>query len=407
MTRNLQISLFAGMLAAAGLPLYIHLPRYAATELGLSLQAVGALLIAIRVLDFAQDPLLGGMIDRFPAARSGFAAAAALGMGAGFALLFSLRPGPGVLVWLGAALVLVFTAYSLGSILFYGQSTSFAAAGADLIRMAGFREAGALTGVILAAIAPGILAALGAPGAGYGAFGLVLAALCVAAWAATRGLWRLPAVAGGSLNLPALRDAGAARLLLLALVNSLPVAITSTLFLFFVSDYLQLPQMAGPFLILFFLAAGLSVPLWTRACTAYGPRQVLVPAMTLAILSFLGAALLDPGAGAAFAAICLGSGAALGADMVILPVLFSTALDRAGLKAGTAFGLWSFAGKLSLACAAAALLPLLEITGFRPGEANSSGALTFLILAYAVLPCLIKLAAIALVFRLPQEVPQS
>jgi Na+/melibiose symporter-like transporter len=93
--------------------------------------------------------------------------------------------------------------------------------------------------------------------------------------------------------------------------------------------------------------------------------------------------------------------------MVILPVLFSTALSRAGLKAGTAFGLWSFAGKLSLACAAAALLPLLELSGFRPGAANSAAALTTLILAYAVLPCLIKLCAIALVFRLPQEVPQS
>lgn len=83
MTRNLQISLFAAMLAAAGLPLYIHLPRYAAAELGLSLQAAGALLIAVRVLDFAQDPLLGRMIDRFPAARGGFATAAALGMGRG------------------------------------------------------------------------------------------------------------------------------------------------------------------------------------------------------------------------------------------------------------------------------------------------------------------------------------
>lgn len=273
--------------------------------------------------------------------------------------------------------------------------------------MAGFREAGALTGVILAAIAPAALAALGAPGAGYGAFGLLLAALCLIIWAASRSLWRLPAVAGSRLSLPALRDTGATRLLMLALVNSLPVAITATLFLFFVSDYLLLPEMAGGFLLLFFLAAGLSVPFWTRACAVFGPRRVLVPAMTLAVLSFLGAAMLEPGAAAAFAVICLASGAALGADMVILPVLFSTALARAGLQAGTAFGLWSFAGKLSLACAAAALLPLLELTGFRPGHANSAAALTTLTLAYAVLPCLIKLGAIALVFRLPQEVPQS
>lgn len=402
-----RISLFALMLAAAGLPLYIHLPRYATAELGLSLATLAAVLAGIRILDFVQDPALGWLIDRYPRARSAFAALSCIGMAAGFLLLYTLLPGSNTLIWLVAALVLLFSAYSLGTILFYGQSLSLAGSQEALIRMAGWREGGTLTGIILAALAPTVLMALGASGQGYGAFGMALAVVCLAVWMLTRPLWHLPARAETPLSLTALHGAGGTRLLVLALINSLPVAMTSTLFLFFVEEKLGLPDLAGPFLILFFLAAGISVPFWTRVSAKYGARQVLIRAMALAIMSFISAAILPEGAALAFALICIGSGAALGADMVILPVLFSSALARAGIQAGQAFGLWSFAAKLALAAAALILLPALELSGFTPGEQNSAAALEALTLAYAVLPCLIKLLAIALVVRLPREVSVS
>ncbi|MEK0165398.1 MFS transporter [Phaeobacter sp. A36a-5a] len=403
-----RISLFALMLAAAGLPLYIHLPRFATAELGLSLATLAAVLAAIRVLDFVQDPLLGWVTDRWPQERATFAALAAFGMAVGFILLYTYRPAAGgVLPWFVIALVLLFTAYSLGSVLFYGQSTALAGSPEALIRLAGFREGGTLAGIILAALAPGALVAVGAGHGGYPAFGWMLAALCGVVWWLTRGLWTAAPRPEHPLSITALRAAGGLRLLALALVNSLPVAMTSTLFLFFVEDKLALADLAGPFLVLFFLAAGLSVPLWTRAAEKFGAREVLFPAMALAILAFISAAFLPPGAGLGFAAICIGSGAALGADMVILPVLFSRALARAGLQAGQAFGLWSFAAKLALAAAAVLLLPLLQMSGFTPGGENSAAALQTLTWAYAIIPCCIKLIAIAMVIRLPGKVTAS
>ncbi|WP_072506275.1 MFS transporter [Phaeobacter porticola] len=400
-----RVSLFAMMLAAAGLPLYIHLPRYATAELGMSLATLAAVLAGIRVLDFVQDPLLGWITDRWPKERATFAALAALGMATGFILLYSYQPAiGGVLPWFVIALVLLFTAYSLGTVLFYGQSTALAGSPAALIRLAGFREGGTLAGIIIAALAPSALLALGASQGGYPAFGWMLAGLCIAIWLLTRGLWSRAPQPEQPLSVSALRDAGGFRLLALALVNSLPVAMTSTLFLFFVEDRLALPDLAGPFLVLFFLAAGVSVPFWTRAADRYGARNVLFPAMILAILSFVSAAFLPAGAALGFAAICIGSGAALGADMVILPVLFSRALARAGLQAGQAFGLWSFAVKLALAAAAVLLLPLLQLSGFTPGGQNSSAALMTLTWAYAIIPCCIKLLAIAMVLRLPRKV---
>ena len=54
-----RVSLYALMLAAAGIPLYIHLPRFAAVELGIGLAALGSLLLALRLIDLVQDPLIG------------------------------------------------------------------------------------------------------------------------------------------------------------------------------------------------------------------------------------------------------------------------------------------------------------------------------------------------------------
>ena len=403
-TTNAQVSLFALMLAAAGLPLYIHLPAYASGELGMSLGALGGLLIGLRVLDFVQDPLLGRMVDSFPNARALFAALALLGLGLGFALVFTFLPAAGQLFWLILGLALLFTAHSLGSILFYGQSTALAGGEAGLVKLAAYREGGSLVGVLLAALAPTLFAAAGAGGGGYPAFGLGLAAMAGAVWLLTRRLWQITGPATSPMQLSALKSVGGVQLLWIALINSLPVALTSTLFLFFVQDKLGLDALAGPLLMLFFLAAALSVPLWSALVRRHGARRILPLAMTLAIVSFMGAALLPEGAALPFALICLASGAALGADMVILPVLFSTALARAGLSAGAAFGLWSFAGKLSLALAAALALPALQLAGYTPNAVNTPQALTTLTLAYAVIPCIIKIAAIILVARLPQEV---
>lgn len=400
----LNVSLFSLMLAAASLPLYIHLPRYATAELGLSLGAVGGILIAIRVMDFVQDPALGWLVDRYPARLARFAMIGALGMGLGFLMLFSLPPLLDPTAWLVLSLVVLFTCYSLAAILFYGQSTALAPTSDTLLRLAGFREAGALSGVILAALAPVALMALFGSEGGFAIYGMVLAVICAAVYLRTRSLWTVAPKPSGTLTFADLHRSGASRLLGLALINALPVAMTSTLFLFFVEDRLGLIGQAGGFLVLFFLAAGLSVPLWTRLSARRGVRPTLLIAMTLAIASFVWAALLPAGHALPFALICIGSGAALGADMVLLPVLFSAALDRAGLKAGQAFGLWFLAGKLALALAAALLLPVLDAAGFQPGAVNGPGALQTLTLAYAVLPCLIKLVAITLVFCLPQEV---
>lgn len=398
---RLRTGLFAAMLATAGLPIYIHLPRYAGGELGIPLGTLAALLIALRVFDLVQDPFLGRLVDRYPAVRGGFAGLATIGLAAGFLMLFSLGPPVVPALWLALALALLFTAFSLATILLYGQGVTLARDGGGHLDLAGAREAGLLVGVILAAAAPSALTALVGAGRAYPVFGALLAALALVTWAATRPLWGPTRIAVQPLSLASLRSSGAGRLLVLALLNATPVALTSTLFLFFVEDRIGHASLAGPFLILFFAAAGASAPAWAALARRIGPRPSLIAGMSLAVLAFSGAATLGVGDVVAFGLISAVSGAALGADMVILPAMFAAALDRAGLPAGQAFGLWALVSKLALAAAAALALPLLEFRGYVPGGPNTDAALATLGFAYAVLPCILKLAVIAFVIVLP------
>ncbi len=192
------------------------------------------------------------------------------------------------------------------------------------------------------------------------------------------------------------------QLLLIALLNTLPVAITSTLFLFFVEDRLGLSGFAGLFLFLFFLTAVVSAPGWSRVSAQFGASQVLLFAMSFAVVSFVGAYLLPFEAAWRFGIICAVSGAALGADMVILPALFANALVTQGVATGIGFGVWAFATKISLALAAAIVLPALQYAGFSPSGLNTADALQSLNYLYALLPCALKLLALVLIWRLPQ-----
>jgi len=122
--------------------------------------------------------------------------------------------------------------------------------------------------------------------------------------------------------------------------------------------------------------------------------------MVLAIAAFGWAATLGAGDTLAFALICLASGAAMGADLTILPAIFARRMARIAPQASAGFGLWSFATKLSLAFAAVALLPLLERSGFT-GPDSPESALDLLSILYALIPCALKLLAIALLLATP------
>jgi GPH family glycoside/pentoside/hexuronide:cation symporter len=358
------------------LPIYIHAPKFYVDEYGVSLAALGTVLFGLRLLDVVQDPLFGRLSERLRNRRELSVLIGCAMMALSMFGLFAVQPLLPPLVWFALMLTGVFSGFSFLTINFYAQGVVKAErlSGSGHLILARWRETGALLGVCIAAIAPVMLS--GFMGAPFVGFAIGFAVLSFAA---------------------VLRDPLARRLLLIALVNAAPVAVSSTLFLFFVQSRLLAPGFEGLLLLLFFLSAAVAAPFWGSLAERFGAKPVLLSAMILAILAFGGALTLGSGDWALFSVICVLSGATLGADLTILPAVFATRMVRISPSAAEGFGLWSFVSKFTLAFAAILLLPALERVGFDSGSAsNPPEALMLLTLLYAAVPCGLKIVAIAL-----------
>lgn len=219
-------ALFGALLAAAGLPIYIHAPKFYVDEYGVPLAALGSVLFGLRLIDVVQDPLLGRLAAKMKARRGASVALAGLIMAGAMLGLFAISPPLAPLVWFALMLTLVFSAFSYLTICFYAQGVSSAAllAGQGHLRLARWRETGALTGICVASVVPLVLG-------GYAGFAVGFALLAVVALWAMTGEWRGTTVSVGEFS-AVLGDPVARRLLTVALVNAAPVAVSSTLFLF-------------------------------------------------------------------------------------------------------------------------------------------------------------------------------
>mgnify|MGYP002682614296 CR=1 FL=1 len=114
-----------------------------------------------------------------------------------------------------------------------------------------------------------------------------------------------------------MNDGAFRRLLGVFVANGIAAALPATLFLFFVADVLQLERASGPLLALYFVAGAASLPIWVTLSARFGRVHAWLGAMGLSIIAFAGASLLGSGDLWPFAAICVASGLALGADLAL------------------------------------------------------------------------------------------
>lgn len=388
---------FSAMLAMAGLPIYIHAPKFYVDEFGVSLTALGSVLFALRLIDFVQDPVLGWLAQATAAHRSAMVAGAGAVMAVAMLGLFAVPPPVAPLLWFALTLTALFSAFSFLTICFYAQGVAKAEAmgNSGHVRLAAWRETGALLGVCVAAAAPTLLV-LG-PNPPFQAFAILFAAYVLGSVWLMRQEWSSVAAQGGALDGfgAVLGDTQARRLLGVAFLNAFPVAVSSTLFLFYVESRLDAPGWEGPLLLLFFLSAAGAAPVWARLARMQGEKPMLLAGMMLAIVAFGFSALLGPGDQVWFALICVASGAALGADLTLLSAIFARRMARILPEGAAGFALWAFVSKATLAVTAITILPFLDWQGFT-GPDSDGAALTTLALTYALVPCALKLLAIAL-----------
>jgi Na+/melibiose symporter-like transporter len=119
--------------------------------------------------------------------------------------------------------------------------------------------------------------------------------------------------------------------------------------------------------------------------------------------------MLGPGDVAIFATVVVVTGFALGADVILPASIQADVIDvdtaaSGEQRAGLYMALWALATKLALAAAVGIAFPLLGAAGFDPAAGvETPQGLLVLGLLYAGLPVLLKLGAIALVWRFPLD----
>ena len=396
----------------AALPVYVHIPKLYAGELGMPLALIGAILLAARLLDALQDPLLGYLSDRcahFPRGRSIPIVLGLPLLGAGFVGLFHPPQANqmGLAIWLMVNLLVVYMGFSAACISYFAMGAELSDDHHQRTRVTATRSAFGLLGVLIAAAAPGFLGS--DIGSGLAIFSLgFLPVLIVAAFVTLRATARpvVPSKSNAPLRsiLLPLRNRKFRWLMAVFILSGIAGAIPGTLILFYVEDIVRRPDLAGVFLALYFLFGALGMPVWIAASRRLGKKYAWIGGMFLAVLAFVWAYVLKAGDVVAFGVVCAVSGIAYGAELAIPPSMLADVVDEeAGRERqrpdGAYFGLWQTIEKFNLAAAAGIALPLLAWVGYEPGTAqHQSGSLAAV---YALIPTAIKLGAAALLWAAP------
>lgn len=398
-------------LAFAALPLYLLTPALYAEQLGMSLAAVGFILMLTRLTDAIADPFIGRWIDQSPQGLWRWMSAGLVLMAVSLSLLVNppiqwlasfTSPSLATLAWMGLFALCVSLANSAAMLAHQSWAVAWVAQAKPQSRLIAGRETWSLIGVIVAAV-------IAAQRSGPGMAAVVLSAAALAIWL-TFGL-RHHGADRRRLSvhtLPQWRTLFASRdfkqLLAAFSVNAVANAIPATLVLFFLQDFLGASENQSSLLLAaYFLAAACGVALWSWASSRIGAVRTWQIAMTIALAAFVWTLTLEHGDIAAFTLICIITGFALGAELVCPAALVGQIIDRnqhRGKLESSYFGVWNLVIKLALAAAAGLALPGLAAFGFSPGQGPESSNLTALHWAYAGVPCLLKLFAIATLGKL-------
>lgn len=414
---------FLGLpLAMAALPVYVQIPAYYTTQLGLPLASTGLVLFFARIIDTVQDPLLGKIIDQRKHAMTNWFVFAALLLTVAFYGLWQPPPGLGLgnpnmlLAWLGVMLIVAYTAHSMINIAYLSWGarladtatesnlappTSNTSSSTALLGGAAWREGLGLFGVIVASLIPSLIMQ-GLPAQintylTYYALGFS-ALLAIGITGLLRGApkWKTHQQDTTVSLREALSNQKFRRLLPIYFLNSVSVSIPATLSIFFINDRIQAPHLAGYFLASYFIAGALGLPVWIILAKRIGTKLSWKLGMAIAVVSFIGAAFLNGGDTIAYVFVCIASGLALGADLALPPVLLAEIIPPNQAPASY-YGIWTLLSKLALALSGLAL-PILSLLSYQPGHTANSGGL---VLMYAAIPCILKLFAMRSLHRYP------
>jgi glycoside/pentoside/hexuronide:cation symporter, GPH family len=383
-------------------PAAILMPAFYASQVGVSLAAVGGLLLLSRAADVFLDPMIGRWSDmtrsRFGRRKLWMMIGAPILMLGAFLLYVPLVSGAGWYLMLAS-----FVIYAGGSC--YGLS--YSAWGTEIVetyhgrsRLAAFREtAGVLGGIISAAI-PAITGLYGHT-VDHFTMGVVAAVIIVTVPAAmliaTTFVEEPPVTRRVHMPwLPSLKALFANRPFRLFcfcyVIFTLGGSVASATLVFFMSDYLRQPAIVGPGLFTATITTLVAVPLWLWISHRIGKHAAVATSLMLTMLLYAGVTpLLHAGQGWWYVGLLAVMGvtssgfSTLPLGMIGDIIDYDTLINRQP-RGGIYWGVWSFAQKVAPALGIGITLPFLQWLGFHPGAHNSQSSLGALKYVYCFGP---------------------
>lgn len=412
------LAAFAGPsipLSALGLPLVVYLPEFYVSTVGLSLSAVGAAFLLVRLIDIAFDPFIGGMMDRTRSRLGRFrpwmmAGTPLVAIGA-FAL-FMGQPGASPF-YLWAWLLVTYAGYSMVVLAHTAWGGVLSSDYQQRSRVYGWWQGGNVVGMILVLCLPPLMAVLtkGDHVAGIRAMGWFIVALLPITVLLAVKLVGEPAAPvarheAGFKQYLALLGRPSVRLLLLAdLLMGLAPGIAGALFLFFFERIKHFDKaQSGILLLIYFLAALVSAPLWPAVARKIGKHKALAVAAVVYALVQVAAAFTPEGNTGVGMFVLILAGVPYTAAPVLVRAMMADIGDEERLengvdRTGLLYAILTGTVKLGYAFAIGAF-PVLSWLGFDPKAPTASGE-TALMVMYAVVPAAMGLLVAAIMLRYP------
>lgn len=396
-------------LAAAFIALQVFVPTFYAESTGLSLTAIGVVMLIAKLCDTVTDPIVGYLSDLTPTRwrrRKLYVVLATPLIILSTYFLFN-PPQEVTTAYLLVWTIAIYVAGTLsivpmnawGAELSDNYNTRSAIAGTRVA----FGLVGSLAALMLAVVfANGNSAELGQTltGIAWLVIGtLLIATVLAAVFVPDVKDTDLPEDTIASAWKVVSQPTPFRQLLISFFLNAVGNAIPATLFVLFVSHVIGDEGSVGKLLFLYLACSALSVPVWVHLSKKFGKHQTWTIAMLLAVAFFLWTPFLTTGSIVFFTIIVIVTGFATGADLVLPSAINADIIEWDALQSGYRrpglfFALWGTATKLSFALAIGIAFPLLDVVGFSATEVNDANAIQGLAVLYGI-PCIaFKLSAL-------------
>ena len=409
---NTQTTILYGILgipiAFLGFPLYIYLPTFYVEHIGLGVGIVGFILLVSRLIDMIADPFIGRFCDTYSTKFNIILVSSFFVL---IGLFFLINPLFHNYLWLFIFSILTYISYSFVLIPYLSLNSILGKDEQENTKLAFSREIFIIVGVLISLLLPYIFLVSNDSKKSLELLLYVLIIIfpiiLIFFYTKLKHLEKKEIILKDENFFTSLKNffinfPHHKKLFFAFLLNNLANALPATLFLFFVKYVLVLEEKTGLFLIIYFLSAIITFPIWIKISNKISKKSTWILSIIIACSAFVFVPILNEGDFLYFAIICVLTGMCLGADMALpssiqADVAQQTKKQKHDLT-GVLFGFWAMITKLSLSLAVAISFISLEFVDFDVENINSYSIYAIIFL-YSILPIILKFFSIILLLR--------